>query len=254
MSAPMMSVILLTCNRLGVTKKTLEYLIATTHVDYELVIVHNHNQTKEAQILQDYIKTLKLSSSDGSLKKVVKVLNKKNRGVAGGRNDGIFRSSGTHKVYVDDDVLLPDCWAEEMLSIVEVVPEVATVGVSVEKENFRVTKREGVQFQMKAGNIGGAITMIPYRTFKRFGYLCEDYGIYGFEDADLYLRIKALNKWNVYIYPMKAQHIDPENDKAYRKFKDNVYNKDKSIMEAFNNNKKLYVRGKGLYIPYAPKI
>jgi len=253
MSAPMMSVILLTCNRLGVTKQTLEYLLATTHVDYELVIVHNHNQTKGAQQVHDYIKPLKLAGT-GALKKVVKVLNKKNRGVAGGRNDGIFRSSGTHKVYIDDDILAPDCWAEEMLSIVEKVPQVATVGISVESKNFGITERAGLKFQNKKGNIGGAFAMIPHRTFKRVGYLCEDYGVYGFEDADLYLRIHALDKWNVYVHPMKAQHIDPENDKEYRKFKDNVYDKDKSIMKAFNNNKKRYIKGEGLYIPYAPKI
>ena len=113
-----LSVTLLTCNRLDVTKKTLKYLLATTHVDYELVIVHNHNHTKQAQKVLDFFKNTKLNKPE-KLKRVVKVFNPNNRGVAGGRNDGMHYSTGKHRVVIDDDILAPDCWAEEMLGLVE---------------------------------------------------------------------------------------------------------------------------------------
>lgn len=253
MGQPTLSVILLTCNRKKIARETLEYLLATTHVDYELLIVHNHNQTKEAEEMKGYITNLKLDNYL-SLKKVVKIFNKKNRGVAGGRNDGMLKSSGLHRVYIDDDILAPDSWAEEMLKVVERVPEVATIGVSVEKDNFKVVTKNKVTFQLKNGNIGGAFAMIPDRTFKKLGFLCEDYGLYGLEDADLYQRVTAIGKWNVYLHPMKARHIDPEDNKEYRKFKDKIYQKASKQMIVFTNNRKNYVAGKGLYIPYNPKI
>lgn len=253
MSAPTISIVVLTCNRLDVTKKTISYLLATTHVSYELILVHNFNGTTQSEEVRTYLKKLNKYEDDGSLTKVVKVFNKKNRGVAGGRNDGLVRSTGIHKVYIDDDILAPDCWAEEMLKVVETFPEVATIGVSVERDNFKIVSRNGVSFQRKGGNIGGAFAMLPKRTFRRLGFLCEDYGIYGFEDADLYVRVQELGKWNGYIHPLKAQHIDPENDKKYREFKNSIYNKNSKMMAQFVKNKQKYMAKQGLYIPYSPK-
>lgn len=254
MKKPTLSVILLTCNRLGVTKKTLKYLLATTHINYELLIVHNYNKTKGADKVRQFVMDCKPRSPDGSLKRVVKILNKHNRGVAGGRNDGIHRSEGLHKVYLDDDVLAPDMWAEAMLEVIEKVPEIATVGVSVEKQDFKIVTKNGVTFQRKNGNIGGAFVLIPDRTFKRLGYLCEDYGPYGLEDADLYQRVSAIGQHNAYIHPMKGQHIDPENDPEYRKFKNSIYKKGSRMMCRFTANNQKYKKKEGLYIPYKPKI
>jgi len=251
---PTMSVVLLTCNRLKVTRETLEYLLATTHVDFELVIVHNNNQTPEAQKVKEYFKNLKIKTDNQHLKEVVKVFNKTNRGVAGGRNDGIYHSSGKHKVVIDDDILVPDCWAETALKIIKRIPRIATVGVSVETNKFPVKTENGVSFQLKDGNIGGALIVVPARTFKRVGYFCEDYGIYGMEDADYYMRIKALGMYNAYIHPMKARHIDPENDKKYRAFKNKVYQKGSVPMRMFKKNNQKYKSGKGLFLPYRPII
>jgi len=247
-----LSVTLLTCNRLDVTKKTLKYLLATTHVDYELVIVHNHNHTKQAQKVLDFFKNTKLNKPE-KLKRVVKVFNPNNRGVAGGRNDGMHYSTGKHRVVIDDDILAPDCWAEEMLGLVEKLPGVAIVGCSVEPRDYPIVSKRGVRFQMKGDNIGGAFLMIPHRTFKRVGYFCEDYGVYGLEDADYHLRIKALGQKNVYI-TMKGKHIDPENDKAYRKFKNSVYDQKGSLIKLLEKNGARYSKGKNIFQPYKPKI
>lgn len=247
-----LSITLLTCNRLGVTKKTLNYLLATTHVDYELVIVHNHNHTKQAQKVADFFKNTKIKSTP-NLKKIVKVFNPQNRGVAGGRNDGMFRSTGKHRVVIDDDILAPDGWAEEMLAIIEKLPGVGTVGCSVEPQDYKIVEKNGVRFQAKGDNIGGAFIMIPHRTFKRVGYFCEDYGVYGLEDADYHLRLKFLNLRNVYI-TMKGQHIDPETDKEYRKFKNSVYERKGKLIRRLESNGSKYSKGKGIYQPYVPRI
>ncbi|OYT16618.1 MAG: hypothetical protein B7C24_06805, partial [Bacteroidetes bacterium 4572_77] len=185
--------------------------------------------------------------------RVLKVFNPNNRGVAGGRNDGMYRSTGKHRVVIDDDILAPDNWAEEMLKIVEKMPGVATVGCSVEPRDYPIREKNGVQFQAKGDNIGGAFLMIPHRTFKRVGYFCEDYGIYGLEDADYHLRIRYLKQKNVYIV-MKGQHIDPENDKEYRKFKNSVYDGKTGMIKRLESNGAQYARGKNIYQPYNPKI
>jgi GT2 family glycosyltransferase len=214
--------------------------------------VHNHNHTPQAEEVKKYIEGVKLSSCDNSLQRVVKIFNKHNRGVAGGRNDGLYRAKGKYKMYIDDDILLPDSYMEEMIKIFKKIPEIGTVGVTVENQDWPVKIKNGVTFQHKKGNIGGACAMIAPDVFERLGYLCQDYGTYGLEDPDLYYRLKAINRWNVYLHPMKAKHIDPENDPEYRKFKNRVYEKGSKPMVMFTRNKQKYDKGHGLYIPYKP--
>src|SRR5207247_2618503 len=98
----------------------------------------------------------------------------------------------------------------------------------------------GITLRVKQGTLGGACILIPKRTERLLGCWCEDYGLYGEEDADYGMRIGLAGLINAYMEDEdigfhlpagKAACIDPitfcatdgveEKDQGdYRRWKD----------------------------------
>jgi len=245
-----LSIISLNYNRLEFTKLHLENLINTTDVECELIVVSNSDNKRSRQV-REHIKQSNISG--GKVKKVIKVLNHNNYGVAGGRNSGLVYASGEFKIVIDDDIIMPENWATKIITLLEGIEKVGVAGYCVEKDRaakkYKIKTYNDTVFQSKGrDNIGGACLMISPKTFKKLGYFCEDYETFGFEDADYGSRVAALGMINAYVYPERAEQMkDIINNSAYFVWKKSKYNS-KMLRSRFEHNLNEYANRRNLYI------
>lgn len=252
MMEPKISIVSLNYNRLLFTKKHLDNVLATTNVPFELIIVSNNDCGKSANV-QSFIKDFKFEGKNDNLLQIKKVLNKKNYGVAGGRNSGLIHAVGQFKMVIDDDIILPSLWASNIISLIEGVSQIGVAGYCVEKERaakkYKIKTYSKFVFQSKGrDNIGGACIVISPSTWEKLGFFNEEYGVFGFEDADYGVRVGAIGKINAYVYPERAvQMEDVINNNDYHVWKKQIYNKN-NLRNILSRNIIKYQNGKGLYI------
>jgi len=240
----MLSIIVLNYNRLSLTKQTIENLIAKTSVKHEFIFVDN-NSTDESGVKQ-YLKSLEHKTN---AERVTCVFNKRNLGVAGGRNTGLRIARGDYLLTIDDDVLVPDYYDGYLIEACDKIPELGITGVCVEKLK-RVATQEinGIKFRVKQGNLGGACLCMPRRVFNRVGYFRPDF-VYGIEDVDMYLRLHTLRLKSLYIYPL-GKHIDKRDNTKYEKLKRAAHKRSSSSFRKIGSNATTYKKTKQVYIPY----
>lgn len=113
---PKLSIIMLTYNALEYTKKAIASIKEYTRCGYELIVIDN----KSTDGTQAWLKKQK------GIDKLV--LNKTNKGVAGGRNQGILMSEGDYILFVDNDIKVGIGWDGELLSTFENEHNVGVVG------------------------------------------------------------------------------------------------------------------------------
>lgn len=89
---PVLSIVILSHNRLDDLRANLEYLLDANRADWEVIVVDNASTDGTVEHL--------LGLSHPAL---TTILNKENRGVAGGRNDGFARATGEYILCIDDD-------------------------------------------------------------------------------------------------------------------------------------------------------
>ncbi|OYT16619.1 MAG: hypothetical protein B7C24_06810 [Bacteroidetes bacterium 4572_77] len=246
-----LSIVSLNYNRLEYTKRHLERLFLTTDMPSELIIVSNHDCAQSAEV-RSYIKQFK-SKNNGNIKQIKKVLNNKNYGVAGGRNSGLIHSEAKIKMVIDDDILLPKNWTSKILHLLKVVDKIGLAGYCVEKERavktYKLkTYRDCVFMNKGMANVGGACMVIPHRTWSRLGYFNEDYGVFGFEDADYGVRTWNLGLLNAYVYPERGTQMkDLEPPKEYKIWKKGIYDSPR-LRKLYADNLLKYHSKKGLFI------
>jgi len=227
MTNKLMSVIVLSWNRLEYTKLTIENIIKRTTVPHILVLVDN-NSAKETGV-NDYLHSI--TKSNTNAEDVLYVDNLKNLGVAGGRNSGIcaVEQSKYEQEYIfniDDDIIVPENYDKRIVEICNKVPKIGLTGINVEPNKYPIVTINGIKVQIKsAGNLGGAALAIPRRVFKRTGYYGFGNGtLYGHEDSYLRSKLDILGLISAYI-PGRGTHLDKYKDKAYRVAKNNAHKK-----------------------------
>lgn len=246
MSNKLMSIVMLSWNRLHYSKQTLESIIKKTSMPHELILVDN-NSSEESGVRQ----LLGGVRGNEHTQKIVRVYNDKNLGVAGGRNSGLVKASGDYLVTIDDDVIVPNKWDVLLANACDKVHRLGITGINVEPVKYPIKTINGVRVRPKSGNLGGACLCLPRRIFKRVGYY-QVYGQYGLEDSDMYVRLWSLGLMSAYIEP-HGIHLDEDKDKVYRKVKDRAHIKGSQQLKAFAQAKLKYQQDhKNTYVPYRP--
>lgn len=187
MGSPIISIAIATRDRESLLRQTLELLFENTSVGYELFVVDNGSTDGTAEYL---------AGAAEAHPEVTVVRNERNLGVARAVNQGWYRA--THKDYLvrlDDDVLLPEGWAEDLIEICDKVPQVGLAGVSFDQEIPNVSEVNGVRLH-RAHSLGGACVMMPGRAHKKLGYWNEHYPRIGHEDWDMSMRVNFAGMWN----------------------------------------------------------
>ena len=252
MSDKLMSIIVLNWNRLEYSKQTIETIIKKTTVPHVLVLVDN--DSSEQSGVKDYLSSV--TKNNTNAEDVIHVFNKKNLGVAGGRNSGIYaveqsKHEQSYIFNIDDDIIVPDNYDKHMIDVCDKVPKIGLTGINVEPHKYPIVEKNGVKFQLKKlGNLGGAALCLPQRVFKRIGYYGFGRGtLYGHEDSCLRSKLDILGLISAYIKP-RGIHLDTDKDKEYRSAKNEAHKKGSIQLKELSMAVGEMRKTKMVYTPY----
>lgn len=238
------TLMMVTYNRLDLTKRTIKSLNDNTKADYNLVVVDNGSEDGTV----DYLNELAADNDNIHLN-----LLPENKGIAIGRNIALKKAVELETNWfctIDNDVEVPDGWLTEAIGIMKDNPKYAMIGVNMEGVKYPVVEQNGHKFQSKPrGNLGTACIVFQSKLQKMLGYFSTEYGLYGEEDADYGMRARVCGFGLGYIERMGNHFGVGELDQGeYREFKDEMH---KNNLAKFNANCGAYARReKNLYFPY----
>lgn len=242
------TLMMVTYNRLELTKKTLNYLFKNDPgVDYNLVIVDNGSSDGTVGFLDDI-------KCNERLKKIIIVKLPENKGIAIGRNIALKEANKLNTIWystIDNDVLLPKNWLYNCIEVLRKNPTYGMMGVNFESQSFPIVKLNGdFEIQNKPrGNLGTACTVFHKRFHQMLGFFNTEYGLYGEEDADMGMRARAVGFKLGYIKENGVHLGEGEQDVGeYRKFKTKCH---QNNLSQFNKNARAYFsKQKQFYIPF----
>ena len=238
------TIMMVTYNRLDLTKKTLEHLFNVTKYPFNLVVVDNASKDDTVEYLNDFCNSVKIDNFKFKIK-----TNSENKGIGIGRNQCLAISEvppfdTKWLATLDNDVLVPEGWLTECISIITANPQYGSIGVNMENTQYPIVNLNGVEFQNKPrGNLGTACTVFNRSLHKMIGFFNHtDYGKYGEEDADWGMRTRVIGFKLGYI-KQKGTHLgeDEYDTGEYRDFKTSSH---KNNLAKFNKNCSDYVNGK----------
>ncbi len=243
------SIMIVTYNRLQLTKQTLNCLFDSTDYPYELIFIDNASSDGTVDYLYKECGD-RLGKSEFFKGFKVKH-NNENLGIAVGRNQALELAEGEWLSTLDNDVLVPKGWLTESIDILRRNPSYGMIGVNMEGVGYPLIKVGDHEWQSKPrGNLGTACTVFNRSLHKILGYFNTEYpNLYGEEDADLGMRVRVLGLKLGYLKE-NGKHIgEGENDIGpYREWKTACH---KGNLKQFNENCAAYVSGrKQLYIPF----
>jgi GT2 family glycosyltransferase/glycosyltransferase involved in cell wall biosynthesis len=266
---------IITFNRLEFTRQAIEALLIQTDHPYTLTVVDNNSQDGTREYLREQHRR-------GIIKNLV--LLEENVGVAKASNLAWnLEPEALYYMKLDNDIVIQKPgWLSRLVACCDAIPQAGAVGYNFEPVSYPVKEVNGWRVRVKdKGNLGGACILIPRRTHDKLGFWCEDYGLYGEEDADYGLRIMLSGLLNIYMEDEevgfhlpagRAAIIDPvtfvaqdgkeELDYAeYRNWKDQQRRQNvlegafwKNVELYFSGTKPLYCFSDYLSSPSGPKM
>ena len=238
------TLMMVTYNRLELTKQTLNNIITNTKYPYNFVIVDNNSTDGTQEYLKEFREACNLN--------IVLILNDENKGIAVGRNQGLLEANKLNTVWystVDNDILLPEKWLTRCISLLKADKRFAMIGVNFEERQYPILKIGNEEIQYKhRGNLGTACTVFHKSFHKMVGFFNTEYGLYGEEDADMGARAQAIGLKLGYLKENGVHLGEGDADQGeYREFKTESH---KRNLQKFNENARDYFqRRKSLYIP-----
>jgi len=248
---------MVTYNRLELTKKTLDLLMRSTKRTFSLVIVDNGSSDGTPGYLKKFQLACSMIGSGGRFREPVNdvhlILLEENKGIAIGRNLALKKADELKPTFyctIDNDVQLPDGWLEDSIKILEANKDYGGIGVNFEPKPYSLVTKNGCTFQNKpAGNLGTACMVFRKQLHQMIGFFNTEYNKYGLEDSDWGMRARVAGFKLGYVEKMGI-HLGEDNNELneYRKFKTQQHDE---LVDVFKKNCGLYVnRLKPIYIPF----
>ena len=131
------TLMMVTYNRLDLTKRTLNSIFSNTHRDYNLFIIDNGSNDRTTNYLYDMIDRHK-KLPIGSMRVFGLLANEENKGIAIGRNQALKQASDIGTKWfctIDNDVDVPDKWLSECIGILKTNRAYGAIGVNMEGVN-----------------------------------------------------------------------------------------------------------------------
>ncbi|MDH5426710.1 MAG: glycosyltransferase [Nitrospirota bacterium] len=183
---------MVTFNRLEFTKASIASIFQFTCFPHVLTVVDNGSTDGTVEYLQAIKK-------EGIITNLI--LLKKNVGVAKASNLAWSQEpEAEYYLKLDNDIVIQKPhWLVAMVDVLDSIQNLGMVAYNFEPWSYSLQTMNGRQVRPKEGSLGGACVLIPKRTKDKFGYWCEDYGLYGEEDADYGGRIMIAGLKNAYM-------------------------------------------------------
>lgn len=175
---------MVTCNRLRLTRRCLESLLASLQ-GRERVSVHVvDNGSRDGT--QDY---LRLMAEAHPVLKLFPL--RRNMGVSVAANLGWAAMDADYYIKLDNDMLIHDpAWMDPLIALASRNPELGMIAYQfcAWHKTAPAVLASGDEF-VESDCCGGACVLIPRPVHERFGFWNEDYGRYGFEDLEYGARV-----------------------------------------------------------------
>jgi GT2 family glycosyltransferase len=239
------SIMMVTYNRLELTKQTVENIYNTVNVPFNFIIIDNASTDGTIK----YLNGLNVDKDNVYIK-----YNNENKGISCGRNQSLVIANKLNTewyVTIDNDVLFHDGWLNECIDILKANKNFGAIGVSFEDKVYPLVKLNGHEFEYKAkGNLGTACMVFHKSLHKMIGFFSMEYSkFYGLEDSSFGNRIIFSGLKLGYI-KTHGQHlgVGEADTGKYREFKTTEHNKH---LKQYYADYGLYASGKkSLYIPF----
>lgn len=192
----LVSILILTKNRLDLTKRCIESVLKHTPEPFEFVFVDNDSDDGTP----DYLRSLNFG-------KVIR--NKINRGFAGGINQGLREVSGDYILLLNNDTVVTPHWLGKLLACIERDPNIGVAGpmsyhvAPIQRvsdggpdgleELDEYAERRGIQYAGKgfyAHKLTGFCMLISSDVVKRIGGFDERFFPGNYEDDDFCIRAR----------------------------------------------------------------
>lgn len=238
------TLMMVTYNRLELTKRTITGLVKSVKIPYTLVIVDNGSSDGTVEYLKTLQEIINLP--------VQLILLPENKGIAVGRNIGLKKADELNTKWyctIDNDVEMPDGWLEECINILSANKAFGSVGVNFEGTTYPMVVKNGYTFQEKPqGNLGTACMVFGKPLHNAIGFF-KEYNKYGLEDSDWGMRARLFGFKLGYIKE-NGTHLGVGEDDSgeYRAFKTHAHD---SRVHEFRQNCALYSKRKlPIYVPF----
>lgn len=235
------SIMMITYDRLELTKQTLDCLFENTDYPFNLIFIDNASQDRTAEYLEEFCQNNLANHEFFKGFKIQK--NPQNAGIAIGRNQALLLAEDEWLVTIDNDVCVPKGWLTECIDIIKKNPKFGMIGVNMENVKYPIISLNGKEFQKKPqGNLGTACAVFHRNFHKMLGFFNIEYGLYGEEDADMGMRARVVGYELGYIKESGKHLGEGDNDVGeYRQFKTDSH---KRNLHKFNENCRAYALGK----------
>jgi GT2 family glycosyltransferase len=242
------NILMVTYNRLDLTKQTLDNIFETTKYPFKFSIVDNASSDDTVNYLIKYFSNIKNEFYRGGKL----LVNSKNLGIGVGRNQTLLLAGESdYYATLDNDIKVPDNWLSDCINIIQNNPKYGMIGINFEGTRYPLVQLGEYKVQHKSqGNLGTACMVFPNKLKKMIGAFNDvDYGIYGLEDSDYGFRARVAG-FNLGYLEQDGFHLGQgENDVGeYREFKTKEHN---SYVQKFYDNCKLYYsQKKSIFLPF----
>lgn len=187
--------VLLSWNHLECTRPCVESVFAHTNIPARLIIVDQGSEEETKGYLRSLVSTPDL---------IVEIIwNRSNVGYPKGMNQGLARATAPYVCFLNNDILVPPGWLEELITVAESDPSIGSVNPT--SNNFSIYPPSGTDWLGYAKgrstlhgrwvevNYGeGSCLLIKKKILDAVGGFDEEtYEQIYFEDADLGRRIQA---------------------------------------------------------------
>jgi GT2 family glycosyltransferase len=215
---PLTSIVLVTYNKVELTKRCLESVYARTRAPFEVIVVDNHSADDTVACLRSL-----------GLPRLEVVTNDVNLGFGAGCNLGAARARGELLMFLNNDTLVCPGWLERMidkllahgrLGMVGPMTNVASnaqllpAGYSPRSEDYErvaaaLARREAGRIEPLRRVIGFCM-LLRRALFDELGRFDQAFGVGHYEDDDLSLRLEragwlAAAARDVYVYHFAGQ-------------------------------------------------
>jgi len=213
LKGPLSSIIMLSLNTRELTKEAIESIRCHSDSPYELIVVDNGSTDGSRAILQEM-------EAQGAIYKAV--LLDRNRGFAGGNNEGVRHAKGEYYVFVNSDIVVSPNWLSKLTrhfanrEVGAVGPVSAYVGSPSFPQRVRFQNEKAGRL-IELRRISGFCVAISRQCFEKVGPWDEDFFPGNFDDDDMSIRIqragfKLLCDGDVYVHhrQMSTFKANPE--------------------------------------------